>query len=181
MTLASSGSVAHTEGNRISGAPAYGLFMPGVAASVFFLLKAIPRHTNTYKVEVGLALLLLVLGFVGLSDRALGHRVTASVCAFVVLCSYWTLTFFLLFAFASATPAAILYFWFWTLPPVIISVAATISFANRVGSRWALSSVGVGLVCGVFVAGMAIGTKSRTLSSESVPALSASSTQGSIR
>ena len=76
----------------------------------------------------------------------------ASVCAFVVLCSYWTLTFFLLFALASATPLAILYFWFWTLPPVIVSVAATISFAKRVGSQWALSSVGVGLVCGVFVA-----------------------------
>ncbi len=160
MTPASRGRIAETEGDRISRMPTYWLFMPGVAASLFFLFKAVPRRTNAYKIEVGLALLMLVLGFVGPSCRAPGHRVAASVCAFVVLCSYWTLTFSLLFAFANATPAAILYFWFWTLPPVIISVAATISFANRVGSQWALSSVGVGLVCGMFVAGMAIGTKS---------------------
>jgi hypothetical protein len=160
MIPASGGSIAETVSNRISGAPAYWLFMPAVSASLFFLFKAIPRHTSAYKIEVGLALLMLVLGFVGLSYRALGHRVTAAVCAFVVLCSYWTLTFFLLFAFASATPAAILYFWFWTLPPVIISVAATISFANGVGSRWALGSVGVGFVCGMLVADIAVGTKS---------------------
>ncbi len=160
MTPASGGSIAQTVSNRIPGTPAYWLFMPGVAASVFFLFKAVPRRTNAYKIEMVFALLLLVLGFVGPSCRALGHRVTASVCAFVALCSYWTLTFFLLFAFASATPAAILYFWFWTLPPVIISVAATISFANRVGSRWALGSVGVGFVCGMLVAGIAVGTKS---------------------
>jgi hypothetical protein len=160
MTPASGGSIAETEGNRISGTPAYWLFMPGVAASVFFLFKAVPRRTNAYRIEVGLALLMLSLGFVGPICRALGHRVTASVCAYFVLCSYWTLTFLLLFALFFATSVAILYFWFWTLPPVLISVAATISFANRIGSQWALSSVVVGLVCGMIVAGIAIETKS---------------------
>ena len=157
MTLAS--SVAETEGNRISGAPAYWLFVPGIAASVFFLFKAVPSRTNGYRTGAGLVLLMLVLGFVGPIARALGHRVAASVYGFVVLCCYWTVTFFILFALASATPLAILYFWFFTLPPVVTSVAATISFANRVSSRWAISGVVVGFVCGVLVASIVIGTK----------------------
>lgn len=152
--------IPESERKRVPAMPAYWLFMPGIAAALFFLFNASPRRANVYRIEVGVALLILLLGFGGASFRALGNRVSASVCAFVVLCSYWALSFFLLLAFAKATPAAIVYFWFWTLPPLLVAVAASISFARRVSYQWAVSSVVVGFVCSTIALGITIGSKS---------------------
>src|SRR6267378_4508374 len=108
-----------------------------------------PARTPVHSTgQSNLALLVFVPGFAGPLFRALGQTVLSSVCAVIVIGSYWTITFFLLFAYTPESVFGLLYVSIFFVPALGFAIAATISLARRLRVEWAFSTVGVGFLRG---------------------------------
>src|SRR5882762_10126633 len=98
--------------------------------------------------------------------RGLQQRVSASVCALLVISSYWTVPFLFLFVYSVL---ALVFFWIFLLPLLVFAIAATISLARRlggtsaIGSTWAFGTVGVGFLCGMIAASTLLHGKNKDL------------------
>jgi len=68
----------------------------------------------------------------------------------LVIASYWAVSFFLLLGFLRPTMAAFLWILLFLLPAAAVATAAAVSLDRRVGPAWALSSVAIGALCGMF-------------------------------
>ena len=126
----SSASIKESQESLLPQTPAYWVFLPGLAVSAYVLWMG-PRGNN--RELFGPALLVFVLALAGPLFRALQQRVLASVCALLVISSYWTVPFLFLFVYSVL---ALVFFWIFLLPLLVFAIAATISLARRhVGCR----------------------------------------------
>ncbi len=134
----SSANIGNSEGSAPPKTPAYWVFLPGLAVSTYVLVEASPR-ASAYHGAIELALLVFVPGPL---FRALGQTVLSSVCAVIVIGSYWTITFFLLFAYTPESVFGLLYVSIFFVPALGFAIAATISLVRRLRVEWAFSTVG---------------------------------------
>src|SRR6267154_656155 len=93
----SSASIKELQESLLPQTPAYWVFLPGLAVSAYVLWMG-PRGNN--RELFGPALLVFVLALAGPLFRALQQRVLASVCALLVISSYWTVPFLFLFVYS---------------------------------------------------------------------------------
>jgi hypothetical protein len=161
----SSTNIGNSEGSAPPKTPAYWVFLPGLAVSTYVLVEASP-HASAYHGAIELALLVFVPGFAGPLFRALGQTVLSSVCAVIVIGSYWTISFLLLFWSTAESVVALLYVSIFFVPALGFAIAATISLARRLRVEWAFSTVGVGFLCGVIGAATFLAAKRSEVSWE---------------
>ena len=159
----SSASIKESQESLLPQTPAYWVFLPGLAVSAYVLWMG-PRGNN--RELFGSALLVFVLALAGPLFRALQQRVLASVCALLVISSYWTVPFLFLFVYSVL---ALVFFWIFLLPLLVFAIAATISLARKlggtyaIGSTWAFGTVGVGFLCGMIAASTLLQGKNKDL------------------
>ncbi len=161
----SSANIGNSEGSAPPKTPAYWVFLPGLAVSAYVLWAASPRASTNHG-AIELALLVFVPGFTGPLFRALGQTVLSSVCAVIVIGSYWTISFFLLFAYTPESVFGLLDVSIFFVPALGFAIAATISLVRRLRIEWAFSTVGVGFLCGVIGAATLLASKRSELSWE---------------
>ncbi len=135
--------------------PAFWIFVPALLLSGFVLWASVPRDLFFSLLAVS-ALLPALCGIV---LRAMRQMKGASICAVIVLAWYW-LPVILLFFVASNRASAggrllAVYFSELIIPVGIVALAATVSFARRVGVGWAAGAVIVAFIPCVLLAGAA--------------------------
>ena len=151
--------------NRPPQPPPYWVFLPGLVFSAYVLVASAyvlsaPNSRGDKRAVIGLALLVFVPSLAGPLFRALRRTVLASVCAVLVVGSYWAFCFSLLFIYSVL---ALLFFWHLLLPPLGFAIASTISLARKRGGQWALSTVFVGFLCGMIGAAAVQASKNAEL------------------
>lgn len=133
------------------GQPAYWIFLPLILASLWYLYLTLALVEGAPWWTVGVSILVLIAGLAGPICRALGFGRAALICAVLIVGFYWTLSFYLIIGLtmAGGSPLKLIYFWYFSFPPLIAAIATTISLARTAGTDWALACVGVGLTCGM--------------------------------
>jgi hypothetical protein len=145
--MSESSPITESRHSRPPQPPAYWVFLPALAASAYVLWVANPRGND--RAAFQLALLVSVLALAGPLLRVLRQRVLASVCALLVVSSYWAVPFWFLFLYSLL---ALVFFWTFLLPLLAFAVAATISLARKPGSTWAIGTISVGFLCALMTA-----------------------------
>ncbi len=127
--------------------PAYWIFVPAVLFPAIVLWSIHGRPEGFW----ALCLFVLVPALCGICLRAARHTIGASICAVIVLAWYWFPPLLLLLVLNAGVRRVgglvlIVYSVMYTLPLGVFAMAATISFARRVGGLWALSPVVIALI-----------------------------------
>lgn len=138
--------------------PAYWIFVPALLIPGFVLWASV--HSDLQAFIRLLALSALLPALCGVVLRAMRQMTAASICAVIVLSWYWLPTILLVFVAATRGGSAggavlVVYYSEFIIPLGIFALAATVSFAGRVGVGWAASAVIAAFIPCVLLAGAA--------------------------
>lgn len=160
MISSANSKTGDSPGKTRSGTPAYWVFPLALVVQMYvFWDWGIGASRSGRSTAIGMALFVLVPCVVGPFCRALGLNVAAAACAGVVVGSYWTVTFFLLFLYTRESVVGLIYVAGLFLPVVFVALATTGSILKTLGPGWALGTAGVGLLCGLIGANAVVASK----------------------
>lgn len=162
MVATPSSTTADPQNIARPNSPAYWIFLPALAVATYMLPFMIVRHGGR-GLTIGLTSLVFVLCFVGPFCRALHKNVASSVCGVLVVGSYWTFSFFLLFLYTRESIVGLIWVANLFLPTAFVALATTASMHKRLGAGPALGALGVGLLCGAIGASVVMASKEAAL------------------